>query len=194
MNRRLTFVSFSLIAIGCALSSVISPVLAADGDSPSRVVKALYEGGVRKCIYQLDLLVKLAHEDDSAYAFVNTYGEPRDLAGYTTITVENLGQGTVIRTFAVAPDQSEGCSISTTLVMSSQSNCGVTRDKIFDDWTFYGEAGNAAAYERESEKESTLILSPTENNGCSIIKSSNQSFIGDEEIKRRSIKKDRKKS
>jgi hypothetical protein len=181
------------IAIFAAFAVLPRSSLADDVTEPSRAARALFEGGVRKCLYHLDLLVKFAHEDDESYAFITTLGEPVEDAGYTVITVENLGRSAVTRTFAVTPDQSQGCSVSTTLVTPTATSCAVARDNVLSDWKFYGDLGVAAAYELESEPHSTVVLTPNEKSGCVLIKSSNQSFIGDNELKDRSTKKDRKR-
>jgi hypothetical protein len=187
-------VSKNLFLSAMIASAVLTAVpVSAEEYTPSRAAKSLYDGGARKCLYHLDLLVKGAHEDDGAYAFVTTLGQPADKAGYTLITVENVGITAATRTFAVTPDESNGCSVSTTLVMPVSGNCAISRDKVIADWKFLIELGVAAGYELEGEPESTVVLVPTEAKDCLLIKSTNQSFIGDDQIVEDNAKKDKKK-
>ena len=179
-------VGLGIAAIMATVASVCSPTAAAE-QGPTRAAISLYKAGVRNCLYHTDLLVKIAHEDDASYAFVTTVGEPADKAGYTLITVENVAESALTRTFAVTPDASRGCSISTTVVTAVDTSCAVARDELLGEWKFYGDLGNAAAYELESEKESTVVAVPVSSSGCTLIKSTNQSFLGDEQLEQPTI-------
>jgi len=81
-----------------------------------------------------------------------------------------------------------------TVVTSLASSCAVAREEIFSEWKFYGDLANAAAYELESEQESTLVAAPAPNNGCVLINSTNYSFIGDDELSRPPLQPDERGS
>jgi hypothetical protein len=171
LHALFTTIFLSTIAVGDLVAQQASPA-AGKGDSLSRGVRALVDGGLSRCVSELDALVKDQTNSDDAYGYVTHPSTTPNKDGSALITAADYSDGAVIRTFHVVPAAGGGCSILVNLTFVSTESCARVRDEGFAEWKFMLDLGSSTAYEAKADTDyhNTAVLTRTKGGGCAVTK------------------------